>query len=312
MTDPLGGANYGTTTTTSPGGPGTPPPPPSRGPALGTSAWARSYTSRQSVRERYRNADSGLVVPLRDRAFDFRSQFAQTGDARLDTVLDYFLSEDERADLVGSTRGGSGKKTVAGWLEFWRKATPETVSAYQDRLWESGYFPPAVYKNPELLQRGVYDQATQAAMTQLFKDGVMAHDLTLSELMRNRKNQIDQAGGLEAWLGLADGDRQEETIEVTAPEDIRQTGEQAAREMLGRKDEGFAESLVGGYQAQEASFQQARIDDQAAGGGGQITSPPSLGAYAVEQLEAQQPTEVDSYATLGAFNELLRMLGMAG
>lgn len=100
------------------------------------------------------------------------------------------------------------------------------------------------------------------------------------------------------------------TIQVTNPTDIRQAAVDVSRELTGEVDRSFAEGSVGGYQGAEVAAQQGVYGDQEAGGGGTVTSAPSMGAYLEDKLRRENPIEVDGYAFLGQFQNFLSMMGV--
>lgn len=99
-------------------------------------------------------------------------------------------------------------------------------------------------------------------------------------------------------------------VHHTDARDLEQTAKEVSRQKIGRVDRGFANSVAGPYQAIETQTQTAAYN--AAETGGTVTDAPSASAFAADRLDRTNGVEVDSYSTLGAFNEVLRQLGLAG
>ena len=286
--------------------------------------WAKGLFTRAAIVNQYYTDERG-PIPLGQRLQQFRNQYAQSGDADLDQwVLDYQLAlgppKWEAREGIGSKEadvekrrpkaGTIRKMTVAQLLEYLRTAPPDQVAKYQKLLRDSGYLNPDVYKQPSLLQNGVYDSYTQDAWTRLLKDAVMAGDTDVMRTIKRRQDYIDDNGGIDLFMKGLEPEREPFQAEVTASEDIEQVGEATAQELTGRKQEGFAEGLVGGFQAEEVSAQREYYDEGPTGG--TTERNPSLDAYAEAQLRKKAPTEVGSYAGLGAFNVIMSDLGLAG
>lgn len=290
-----------------------------------TSAWSSNFHSTGSLRREYYTDASGNVVALQPRLNQWRTSFVQQGDADFSSVLDYSLGGgggfkakaqarrgigDREAD-VKKFQGGGARTTISGWLEFMRTADADEMVRYQEILLSLGYMDPDVYDKPALLTRGVYDEYTMDAWQHLLKDAVMAGDTRLDETLARRQAAIEANGGLGAFIGAGMGEERAPFSPVlTSAEDIRGMGEQVAKSMTGRRQEGFADSLVSGYQGLEESTQRAEYD--ADDSGGATVAAPSTQGYAEDQLRQRASTEVGAYAGLGAFNVILQDLGMAG
>lgn len=299
--------DYETTTTTTAGpavsGAGWVPPTAGSGQAAppgpgSATAWGKYYTSRAAQQQRYYDASTGSYSRLRDRLFDFRSRYAQSGDANLDNVMDYYLRETADYRAPGSKRA---PQTVASWLERFRLGKSDYLSQWQQKLWDAGYYAPDVYKNPELLRRGKYDPYTQDAATRLFKDGVMM-GLPLDQLLREGKDSFDAAGGVR---GRANAEKEPFTATVSAPDTIRSAGQNVSVQMTGRRQDDFAEGLIKPLQAQEVAADRAAYDDAS-----RVTQAPDPGSFAEQELYRTQGAEVGAYSYLQNFNALLERLGL--
>ena len=290
--------------------------------AGGKSGFSVEISSPRSIATYYYKTESGQVIPLTNRVREFRNAFAQSGDAGLeDYVLDYRLYFGHPK---APTRRGLGDtemdirksvpafktSTVQSLLEMVRTAGPDKVNEIQKLLLESGYMDLDVYKQPHLLQNGVYDIYTQQAWTTLLKDAVMAGDTDVLRTLRRRKEAIDANGGLKAWLGAQEPERAPFRAELAAEEDIIGIGENKAQEMLGRSGGTFAEELVGGYHAEQTAAQRKLYDAEVTGGS--VVNEPSVEGYAEQQLRERHGPEVGAYAGLGAFNVILQDLGLGG
>lgn len=327
--DPLGGAGYDdetTTTTTAAVPPGAFDPSAvdtGEAPRL-ESAWGRSFLDRAAIRARYYQDDSGAISSLRDRLFQWRMDQAQSGQADLASVLDEYVSWEQTSPGYGGRNVGEGnagrraatgdrtrsKKTVAWWLEHVRTADDDKLAEYQQQLLDAGYMRAEVYKNPGALQRGTYDAFTQEAFTRLLQDAVMAGD-PLTDVLRRRKDDIDQAGGVTKWLQLTGQDDAPPPFQaqVTNPTDIANAQRDISQDLTGRMIDG---APVAEYQGAEVAAQRATYDADVSGAGGTTTAQPSLGAFVEENIRTEHAAEVGAYSYLGNFNALMQRAGLAG
>lgn len=159
----------------------------------------------------------------------------------------------------------------------------------------------------QTIRLGMWTELDQSVFKELLGNA-NAEGLTWHELLVKWKREPP-----EDILAKINGEQPAKpTIEVSSPADIAAVGRATTRAMIGRDDPTFAQGLVPSYQAAEAAAQQAVVADQDAGGGGTVVDAPNLQNFAEQRLEETNPVEVDSYATLSNFNEMLRMLGAAG
>jgi hypothetical protein len=292
----------------------------------GSSSWSRAYHSKWGLRKNYYMDASGQITPVEIRTQQWRTAFVQQGDADLQNVLDYTLNGGGRGGIGPSPferkrglgdvemdiakRRKTSEQTISFWLEFMRKAKPDELNKYQQILYDAGYMDPDVYKKPALLMHGVYDEYTQDAWQHLLKDAVMSGDTRIEATLNRRRSAIDAMGGLNAYIGNQQEERAPFVADLTAAEDIIGTGETVAKQMTGRRQEGFAEDLVGGYNAKEEQTQRQAYDLVPTGG--TATEAPSIQGYAESRLRQQAAPEVGAYAGLGAFNQILQDLGLGG
>lgn len=113
--------------------------------------------------------------------------------------------------------------------------------------------------------------------------------------------------------GSGEGERAPLVVQHTNPIDVQETARDVSHTLIGRDDRGFIAGTPAGYNQLETSAQTAAYNaSDPEGGGGTVVDAPSPTAFAADQLRRTHGTEVDSYSTLGAFNEVLRQLGLAG
>lgn len=303
-----------------PSGGGWSPPTPGSSSRTMTSAWGRSFYDRDTIRQTYyTDPSSGSYVPLRERLFTWRSQYQQMGNADLDGVLDYYLAWDRtpanryggRNIAEGNAAPRSGQRTVAHWLNAFREMDEDKLRGVQKQMFEAGFYSPEVYKNPDRIRWGSYDPFTQEAASLLLKDGVMEGDMPLSELLRKRKEEIEEAGGLDAWMQIngAEGpERAPFSAVVTNPLDIQKAGQDISVDLTGRRIDGAVNPAE--YQGLEVGAQRADYDSMEAGG--TSTQAPSLGAFAENEIRQNHGAEVGAYEYLGNYNALLQRVGLAG
>lgn len=139
--------------------------------------------------------------------------------------------------------------------------------------------------------------------------------LTWLELLNKWKRTPpeDILAEINGGSGSGSGERPPLVIQRTNPIDVQETARDVSRALIGREDRGFIGATPGGYNQIEVETQTAAYNaTDPEGSGGTVTDAPSVTAYAADQLRRTKPTEVNSYATLGAFNEVLRQLGLAG
>lgn len=134
--------------------------------------------------------------------------------------------------------------------------------------------------------------------------------LTWLELLNKWKRNPPQDILDEINGGSGTRERPPLVIQHANPVDVQETAREVSRDLIGRVDRGFVNRTPGGYNQLETQAQTAAYN--AAEEGGTVTDAPSVGAFASDQLRRARPAEVDSYSTLGAFNEVLRQLGLAG
>lgn len=216
------------------------------------------------------------------------------------------LGRDDRGK-----RFGKSTTTVTDYISAAYEMDEDELRQFQEDLRLGGFYGTMSGERDKTPMWGFMDEPTVAAikllgLTTLRYKG----SKTVSEVLQNAINLRDKDGDGKADHAGAGEDTP--TIRVTNPTDIVSAGRQVSSQLIGREDTGFAQGLVQPFQAAERTSQQGVIDDQWGGGGGVVTDAPRLGAFAQQRLEATNPTEVDSFAALGAFNVLLKMLGMAG
>lgn len=98
------------------------------------------------------------------------------------------------------------------------------------------------------------------------------------------------------------------TAQVSNPADIRLGIRAAAKELLGQGDvdEQQLQRMVAAFQSSQKAAQQASYSMQDTGG--TVVAPPSLDAFAEQQIHTMDPVGYDAHKALGAIDQIAQIM----
>lgn len=182
------------------------------------------------------------------------------------------------------------------------KWSEERRAELQRALYDLG-----LYGN-EKIRLGVWGARDQAAFAEILQAANVEGRTWADQLTHwQRVPPLDLIEEISGSMG-----RTRPTIRLTNPVDIRRSARDTAARSMGFSDPEFTASAVADYQAMERAEQQRIINDQEAGGGGEVANAPSLDAYMQERFERERPVQTVAGRVLGGLNLIAQRLGLAG
>lgn len=183
---------------------------------------------------------------------------------------------------------------------------PDQLAALQRKMVAAGLLKPGT------AQLGVWDQVSMTAYTRLL-EFANASGLDAQTAL-DRWGQATQKNPNQGRAPLV--------VQVTNPDDLRQTFRKAVIDTLGEGwDQSKIDQMVNAYQQVETQAQQQQyqmkgttIDPNTgypvdAGQGGTVTAPPSPQAYAEQQARSEAPAQAQEHDSLGFINQFRQMVG---
>lgn len=168
---------------------------------------------------------------------------------------------------------------------------PERIARLQAEMEKAGLLNPPGYR------KGVWDDATRDAYTELLSAGNRSGKTWQDVLVEFQSNP--PTGKSKERLPLV--------TELTNPDELRRTAKAVIANTLGKADPALIERFVSTYQAAEAANQRSQYD--MAETGGTIVSPASPIAAAEALARKADPVQAEAYGTYQRAREFFDLLG---
>lgn len=250
-----------------------------------------------------------------DMGEELSHSYAYRNTLLRETPDDPFIDPQKLANLPSWKKGTKAKAsgvTPRDYIARVKTMEPDELEAFQRDLYAAGFYGSVQGQRDQEPIWGAPDEPTTAAVRLLaYHTMQYKGKLSIVEVLDRYRSKVDVNGD-----GIPDSEEKEKPkpiIRLTSPIDQAAAAQDQAVQLMGRRlGAGEVGSATGGYNALEASYQQASQQAEIDNAGGTFVGAPSLTAFTEQKIREQWAPEVDSYTYLGVVNALMQRLGLAG